>query len=708
MRRAIEKFTFFVLSLAFASLVSFALFARLTDRAARGEAGLPLLVNTRPHDARDLTLAAVREAAGSGALAEHGGRELARLGGAALPHVLPYLESLAPAARGRVAVALAPIARRMGVGGEEDFATPERAVVFFTRFWQDRSPDFRSAAVRRKVQRLAERALPLRRQEVVELDTFALAELFDALGRVRTSDDVKRIERLGPVLSHITGVAFPLPPNPSVAQAARVATAWHDWAFDHGADFVTLDGPGRLAATVLQTRYFGFLASVPRSVRGDDPSGSARLAEVISRAGSSVPLTLLSLALAVTASTLLCRWLWLRERLDRRVVGGAMLVAALPLAALARRGAAAGTGGLVGALTLGLTALLVLELHAPRRRERQLRRAVARAGTLLPLSLAAFIGTEAVLGRGLGELATTALAQSDLEGLMWIGSVLSASGSLAILLPDALPRGRTAARTPNSILPARPKVRSILALVLVLVCLALGALLRPPGGPSGTLVYAAAMTLVTTGIATTAAALVALFFGVLAGGISRAADIALSRLLDLTCALPQPLVACAAFTFGSFIGAALLGGLRGIEIGHALRLHLTERSADEQLEPPELGRAPLSPYLRRVLPAAVAPAATSLALTSAWFATLEGAGAELGAPTTASLSPLSVMPGGLGLGAFALVTLLTAALCMLARDISPREQSEETPGSPLVLPLRRRIDSTRPPSAASGPGSGAP
>ncbi len=709
MRRAIEKLTFLVLSLAFASVVSFALFARLTDRRTHAPASLPLLVNTSPHDARDLTFAAVRETAGNGANSEHGRRELARLGGAALPHVLPFLESLAPYARGRVAIALAPIARRMGVGADDDFATPERAVVFFTRFWQDRSADFRAAAVRRKVERLAERALPLRRKEVVELDTFALAELFDALGRVRTSEDAKRVERLAPVLAHITGTSFPLPPNPSVADAARVAIAWQDWKFDHGADFVTLDGPGRLAATVLQTRYFRFLASVPRSVRGDDPSGRERLVAVMARARASLPLALLALALGVAISTLLTRWLARHERFDRRFVAGATLVAALPLAALVRRATALGTAGAVGALALGVAALLVLELQAPHRRRTQLRRAVARAGTLLPLTLGTFIGAEAVLGRGLGALASSALSHSDLEALLWIGAVLSVTGGLAILLPDALPRGRSAVQALGVIAPARPRVRSLAALLVVLAAVAVGALLVPPGAsPGARFLHAAAMTLVTTGIATLAAAVVTLTLGVLAGGISRAADILLSRLLDLTYALPQPLFACAMFTFGGLVAALLLGGLRGIEIAHSLRVHLIARRDAEQLEPPGLGHAPISPYLRRVLPAAVGPAALSLALTAAWLPALEGACAELGAPTSASLAALSVVPGALGLAAFALLALLTATLCLLARDISPRELSEETPGSPLVLPLRRRIDSVRPSSPAPGPGGSTP
>ena len=52
---------------------------------------------------------------------------LARLGGAALPYVVPELDNLPPAARGRVAVALAPIAERMGFGDPKLEDPVERA-----------------------------------------------------------------------------------------------------------------------------------------------------------------------------------------------------------------------------------------------------------------------------------------------------------------------------------------------------------------------------------------------------------------------------------------------------------------------------------------------------------------------------------------------------------------------------------------------------
>ncbi|HEV8547918.1 MAG TPA: ABC transporter permease, partial [Polyangiaceae bacterium] len=302
MRRAIEKLTFLLLSFAAASLLSFALLARLCDRSTPHPPTLPLLVNLRPHDARELTLKAVHALAEGGPDADGARVELARLGGAALPHVLPTLESLAPVARGRVTLALAPIATRMGVAAPEDVDTPERAVVFFTRFWQDRSADFRAQAVRRKVQRLAERALPLRRKEVLELDTFALGELFDALGHVRSAEDVRRVERLTPVLAHVTGVPLLPAADPSVEAAAALVTKWRDWSFDHGADFATLDGPGRLAATVMQTRYFHFLASVPRALDGDDPHGAQLFSRVLRLGLGTLPEVLVALALALVLS----------------------------------------------------------------------------------------------------------------------------------------------------------------------------------------------------------------------------------------------------------------------------------------------------------------------------------------------------------------------------------------------------------------------
>jgi hypothetical protein len=279
--------------------------------------------------------------------------------------------------------------------------------------------------------------------------------------------------------------------------------------------------------------------------------------------------------------------------------------------------------------------------------------------------------------------------------------LLSAVGSLGILLPDALKAEHEADGPPPPDIvsgPKRPRwfaLAGAVTLSFVLVPALAGAL---PASLT-TVARAAGTTLLTMLVATGCALSVAAVLGLLAGGISRAAGTFLSRANEITCALPQPLITCAAFSFGAVTGAALLGVLRGVEVGHWLRVHITERRVAEEVEPPSLGRAPFSPYFKRVLPAAIGPSALSLALTLPWLAALEGAGAELGAPTSNSLSALAMGPGATGLAALALLALLAGSFAWLVRDVSPRPSDDETPGAPVVLALKRRVDSVRPPKS---------
>jgi peptide/nickel transport system permease protein len=222
---------------------------------------LPVFFNPAPQDVRSRALSAMRLAAepdGPAALAARS--ELLRLGGAALPHVLPLLDSLEPNARGRVAMALGPIALRMRVAAVDDVATPERALLFFSRFWQDRSIEFRAATVRRAVQRLAERSLTLRREDVIHADTYALEALVAALGKVEHPADVDRVTRLHPVLMHITGRGAPLARNPSAPEAARAVERWQQLWLEEGADYSVLEGPRRVASLVTETQYGKWLA----------------------------------------------------------------------------------------------------------------------------------------------------------------------------------------------------------------------------------------------------------------------------------------------------------------------------------------------------------------------------------------------------------------------------------------------------------------
>src|SRR6185312_14059126 len=109
---------------------------------------LPRLFNVAPRDVRARAEEAVAAVCLGGPGAEEARRELARLGGAALPYVLPRFDELDQESRRNVAVALAPVARRAGLVSAADADDLGRAVAFWRRFWDDRGIEFRRPSVR--------------------------------------------------------------------------------------------------------------------------------------------------------------------------------------------------------------------------------------------------------------------------------------------------------------------------------------------------------------------------------------------------------------------------------------------------------------------------------------------------------------------------------------------------------------------------------
>ena len=201
---------------------------------------------------------------------EDGAHELQRLGGAALPYTLPVLESLNPEARRRVAVALAPVAERMGLADRADLGQPETAALFWTRFWDDRALDFTHTAVDRAVTRLLEHGSDLREADLVALDTFALPELLRAMSSVR---DPATLERLTRIAHHATERG-PIVEEGSTPDAVRRAVAdWQEWWFVHATDFVALDGADRAIAIVTETRYGKWLRRGGERRAGAQPGG---------------------------------------------------------------------------------------------------------------------------------------------------------------------------------------------------------------------------------------------------------------------------------------------------------------------------------------------------------------------------------------------------------------------------------------------------
>jgi peptide/nickel transport system permease protein len=213
---------------------------------------LPRLVNVSPNDVRtkvDECIAHIVSDDGDAVFCEH---RLAQIGGAALPYLLPHLDDIPPAERGRLALALAPVARRMGIGDEADLRDPDRAALFWERFWEDRSVDFTEPAVRRAVQRLAARGNEQREEELLILDTYALRELIDAMRATKDHDALVRLTRIA---SHVTNREATLAPNADRAATRAVISEWLSWWYVHETDYVTLQGGEKVTASIAQTRY---------------------------------------------------------------------------------------------------------------------------------------------------------------------------------------------------------------------------------------------------------------------------------------------------------------------------------------------------------------------------------------------------------------------------------------------------------------------
>jgi ABC-type dipeptide/oligopeptide/nickel transport system permease component len=259
---------------------------------------LPRFFNPEPADVRSRAGAAVQLVAtgDAGGRGEEAARVLQRLGGAALPYVLPTLEALPPEERRRLAVALVPIAQRMEVSGANDLGGPEAAVLFWTRFWDDRALDFTSTGVARAVARLVEHGSDLRESDLVSLDTFALGEIVRAMAG--TGDPVA-LARLTRLAHHAAERGPTLAFDASAGEARRAVADWQEWWFVHATDFVPVDGAARAAAVVTETRYGKWLR---RAASGELGVSAIDGEPIVAKMRARAPVTLVVCALAILVS----------------------------------------------------------------------------------------------------------------------------------------------------------------------------------------------------------------------------------------------------------------------------------------------------------------------------------------------------------------------------------------------------------------------
>jgi len=425
-------------------------------------ARLPLFFNRHPLSVRELSVAAMRAVAQGGPGARPAATELARLGGAALPYVLPALDSLDPDSRVRVALALTPVAVRMEVASADDLVSGDQAVLFWTRFWQDRAIDFRAPAVRHLATRLAERSIALRREDLIHVDTFALPALIDALGQVKTAADVARVERLSSVLSHVTGQPSPISPDADLDTARRAADTWRDFWELHGSEYSVLDGPRRLSATFAETQYGKWLADVLRGGLGRTRAGETALSLIQHSLVTTLVLLLFGLgggfSLAVVWTRFERRSRTLASRYASAILGTTL--AAVPCATIVSLFSADRAGYASAAGLVMLTTAAWVSRH--------LSRSTLSAGRISPI--AAGFSVSAPLGAayppfvlsaivlvelafqlpGLGAAAARALRSGDVNA--WMGT------SLALALATLLLREMAELVRPR--LLAKPEVEA--------------------------------------------------------------------------------------------------------------------------------------------------------------------------------------------------------------------------------------------------------
>jgi ABC-type dipeptide/oligopeptide/nickel transport system permease component len=260
----------------------------------------PRFLNTAPQDVRSRTAEAIAHVADGTDPRRRFARRLVRMGGAALPYILPSLETLAPEARGRVAAALAPLAERMGIArGDTQLTDPEHAVLFWSHFWDDRALDFTGTAVERAVDRLVNHGSEMREADLVALDTYALPQIMLAM---TSTSDPAALQRLTRLAHHATGRGTAIAEGAAPGQVRRNLADWREWWFVHGDDYVPLTGASRVVAMVTETRYGKWLA---RAANGQLGVSVIDGEPIVDKLVAHAPVTLLMCGLAMLGSWLI-------------------------------------------------------------------------------------------------------------------------------------------------------------------------------------------------------------------------------------------------------------------------------------------------------------------------------------------------------------------------------------------------------------------
>jgi ABC-type dipeptide/oligopeptide/nickel transport system permease component len=489
LRHAFRRALWLVPTLAFVSIVTFLFLSYVPDPTEDPKVAaqlgaervaelrrerfldLPLFANPAPRDARRRAADAIEAIQRGGPEAEQARKELARLGGAALPHVIPALDALPPEPRSKVALALAPVAARMGITPRDEAKDPDRAAGFWIRFWDDRGPEFRDTNVRSTVRRLSQYGAGTRAADLRALDTFVIEHVIAALEPPTDAASMGSARALVDILADVTARDDRIRPDADLATARACVDRWLAFDAVYGVDFRTLTGAARLTAVVTEARYGKWLLFTLSSRVGKTAEGVPVLTAMGRRGAVTLTLVFGAILLAYLVATPLGV---LAAATRRRVVDLGVAVVVLVLYALPTALVAVLVARVGGANSLLLpTALLALGLvAAPAGQSRSsllaallsehvvaarargagllrvvvvhgLRRALFPTATLTTLEAPMALGGAFVLERvfglgGLGEATVRAVEQRDIAWLMALSFFAAAAATIGVFVTDMI------------------------------------------------------------------------------------------------------------------------------------------------------------------------------------------------------------------------------------------------------------------------------
>jgi ABC-type dipeptide/oligopeptide/nickel transport system permease component len=472
----VSLLAFFVLSFLPRPPVSSIHGGQLEDVERRAHVGLPLFFNPVPQDLT-IRLEAVLEAlatapADSDASAD-AGRELLRLGGAALPIVLPRLDSFAPELRRRITLRLAPLAQRMKLRPLANFHSPRLVVLSWQRFWQIHRIEFSRAQADRIVRRYARYGTDARADEARMLDTFLLPSVFKHVPTVGDRASVDQARRLIDLVADMTGINDRISRLATVFEAGSCVDRWKRWWMAYKSDYVRLSGSARAAAFVVETRYGKWALEAVSMQLGRDFRGRPILEQWRVRLPVTLSVSLLALMLAylfgmlagaiaawrrgsavdrgIEGVTLVLQWLTpvglvaatlvVMPALRIEWLGATMLLALFLLAEPTRHTREALTAVLASdhieaARARGAGPWRLIVVHGMRRAALPL---MTRLSLELPMALTGCFVMEHAFGLpGLGELTVSAVQHGDLSWLMTMAIFGTLCAGLSLIVADGL------------------------------------------------------------------------------------------------------------------------------------------------------------------------------------------------------------------------------------------------------------------------------